>query len=265
MSPTANTTRTYDVVAMSFPIVYSPETDYDPNGLLYTLRVYQPLLEWAKQRWEDNDEYLPKLLRRSQLMETVVAGLPRFQRMREILSEGPQTNRYLLREFGEESEVHDRETRDAQGPPLSPHDRAIRQNYRSTVDDLVSALRELTRGRIVRLVEDPATLEQWRITWLVQLQDAERAIEAQLVKINSSWPALLTDYRQQYPQSPRSLSDKDIKRLLFNDHSPGNRGLGENTPAYDWFNPLKPIPLVRPLVLRACQGEELEIHFENSI
>ena len=35
---------TYDVVAVQFPIVYTHDGDHDPDGLLFTLRAYVPLL-----------------------------------------------------------------------------------------------------------------------------------------------------------------------------------------------------------------------------
>lgn len=285
MSPTRF--RTYHVVAMSFPIVYSLEGDHDPNGLLYTLRVYQPLLEWVRQQREKNGEYLTRMHRKTQLMETVVYAVPRFLEMRRILSEGPEKNRYLLKEFGGESEVLDREDRDAHSPRLEPHDRAIRQNYRATVDELISALKELTDGRISSLhpkaLQDPERLEEQqareahdvdeqilkqilgecRTSWLGQLEEAEGAVEGQLEEIRQGWPELLAWYRRQRPGS--QLRDKDIERLMFNDHSPGLLGQGERAPAYNRCNPLKPIPLVRPLVLRACRGEQVKVRFENSI
>jgi manganese oxidase len=39
----------------------------------------------------------------------------------------------------------------------------------------------------------------------------------------------------------------------------------QHTPAHEGLNPYAPHPLVRPLVLRACQGETVEIHFENQL
>ncbi|MEV7650236.1 multicopper oxidase domain-containing protein [Kocuria marina] len=283
--------RSYDVVAMSFPIVYSLEGDHDPNGLLYTLRTYVPLLKWVKHQRERNGRYLTTLHRRTQLMETVVYGLPRYLRMRGKLSEGPQQNHYLLSEFGDEAEVLEREKRDAHSPRRSPRDRAIRQNYRATVDQVVSALTELTGGKIRSLKPRELSgdhgygqkssennrfekdleerLQGWVASWTAQLDEAEAALERQLTEINRTWPELLDIYRTQCPGS--QLSDRDIQRLMFNDHTPlkdytsHSPGQGVEAPAYNRCNPLKPIPLVRPLVLRARRGEWLKVHFENEI
>lgn len=273
-----NRSRTYHVVAMSFPIVYSLEGDHDPNGMLCTLHVHEPLLRWVEEQRRRNGDYLTRVHRRIQLMETVVYAVPRFLEMRRILSEGPPRNRYLLRELGDESEVLDREDRGARGPRLAPHDRAMRQNYRATVDELVSALRELTGGRISTLRPKPPeipgrqTVDErvlrrilggWRTSWEAQLEEAERALEGQLEQIRRGWPELLTWYRQQRPGS--QLTDQDIERLMFNDRSAGLIGDGEHAPAYNRCNPLRPIPLVRPLVLRACRGEQVRVRFENGI
>ena len=45
--------RSYDVVAMSFPIVYTVDGDHDRDGLLFTLSAYEPLLTWAKNVWQE--------------------------------------------------------------------------------------------------------------------------------------------------------------------------------------------------------------------
>ena len=274
MLPIDNSFRTYDVVAMSFPIVYSLEGDHDPNGLLYTLRVYEPLLKWAKEQREKDDEYLPRIHRRSQLMETVVDGIPRYLRMRELLAQstedgtsldnGDEDVSYLLNDWGSDEEVFAREEHDARERRPTPNHRAIRQNYRATVDELVHALRELTEGRITRLVDDVDKLNEWRDDWSAQLKSAECGIHRRLKEINDQWPAMLEQYRRDRPGS--QLSDEDIERLLRNDHDAfKNWHMGKDAPKYAWFNPLRPIPLVRPLVLRARRGEELEVHFENSI
>ncbi|WP_336650377.1 multicopper oxidase domain-containing protein [Kocuria rosea] len=277
MLPIDNSFRTYDVVAMSFPIVYSVEGDHDPNGLLYTLRVYEPLLKWAKKQWEKDDEYLPKTHRRSQLMETVVDGIPRYVEMRKRLrrsgssgsplDSGHEDVRYLLKDLGSDEEVFAREEHDRQERRPHPNHLAIRQNYRATVDELVHALRELTDGQITRLVDDvagAAVLRHWQTKWSTQLNSAEAGIQQQLRQLNAEWPAMLAWYRAERPGS--QLSDLDIERLLRNDHdNPAEWRRGENAANFTWFNPLRPFPLVRPLVLRACRGEQLEVHFENSI
>ena len=299
-----NPDREYDVVALSFPIVYSLEGDHDPNGMLYTLRVYKPLLDWAKRQWEDNDEYLPKMHRKCQLMEVVADGIPRYKRMREILEQGPVGNHYLLQELGGESEVLDREIRDAHRPTPTPEQRAVRQNYRATVDELVTALRELTRGSVTHLSIDPQVLDGWRTKWLAQLEDAQRAVEKALLAVDARLKDELRRYAPDHgvlqerrdtalqerrkeagaaegsaedTELPRNCHDplveftrEEIERLLCNDHLPveeagAGQGQISKPTRYHRFNPLRPIPLVRPLVLRATLGQTVQVHFENEI
>ena len=52
---------------------------------------------------------------------------------------------------------------------------------------------------------------------------------------------------------------------MFNDHRHDVTGLGVDTPPYDRCNPLRPVPLVRPLVLRAHRGEHLTVRLRNDI
>ena len=65
----------YHVVALSMPIVYTREGDHDPNGLLFTLKAHEPLLRWARDRWEDHDGFLPRLHQRRQRIQLVVDNL----------------------------------------------------------------------------------------------------------------------------------------------------------------------------------------------
>ena len=164
MSNTNTTSRDYDVVALSFPIVYSLDGDHDPNGMLYTLRAYVPLLEWAREQWEHHDEFLPRMHRRRQLMQIVVDGLPRYAEMRRRLHAGNAQAHELLQELGDAEELGtlgERQETDDECCPSTAHDKATRQNYRATVEDLVLALGELTEGRITRLSADPLVRERW--------------------------------------------------------------------------------------------------------
>ena len=95
--------RSYDVVATSFPIVYNRDGDHDPNGMLYTLRCYVPLLDWVRAQWEDHEELLPALHRRAQLIQLVVDGLGRYAQMRELLAAGHEADRDLLADLGGET------------------------------------------------------------------------------------------------------------------------------------------------------------------
>ena len=261
MSNTNTTSRDYDVVALSFPIVYSLDGDHDPNGMLYTLRAYVPLLDWARDRWEQHGEYLPRMHRRRQLMQIVVDGLPRYAEMRRRLHAGSEQDRWLLDDLGDAGRPREDEDPDDGCCPSTPHDRATRQNYRATVDDLVLALDELTGGRTTRLSASPEVRAQWLQDWTTALADAERAIAERLRQIDQeldSWLGTLTP-----EHTP--LSREHVRRLLLNDHRDDVSALGAAAPPYDRFNPLRPVPLVRPLVLRACVGETVTVDFENQV
>ena len=97
---------TYDVVALQFPIVYSNDGDHDPDGLLYTLRAYVPLLDWARARWDDDDRFLPRMHERAQHLQLIVDGLDRYERMRERLTPGDPLLTYGL-DAGDLGEEHD--------------------------------------------------------------------------------------------------------------------------------------------------------------
>lgn len=67
----------YHVAAMSMPMVYTLDGDHDRDGLLFALDAHRPLLEWAKARWEEDGERLPRLHFRRQRAQLVVDGLDR--------------------------------------------------------------------------------------------------------------------------------------------------------------------------------------------
>lgn len=251
----------YHVVAMSFPLVYAADGDHDPNGMLYTLKAYEPLLKWVQERWEDNDEYLPVLHRRRQLMQIVVDGLPRFEQMRERLHDGDDADHRLLHELGGEEELLHRAERDARDCAPDAHTRAKRQNYRATVDDLVAALDELTRGSVTRLSPHPGVRRDWLRHWELQLDAAESAIAHRLREVDREFECFL----QGDEWRGADLTEEHVKRLLLNDHSFDASRFGTGAPPYDRCNPLKPLPLARPLVLRARRGETVQICFENRI
>jgi hypothetical protein len=259
--------RSYDVIALSFPIVYALEGDHDPNGMLYTLRVYERLLEWVKDQWKDHDEYLPRLHRKMQLMQVVVDGLPRYHQMRARLQAGDESDHELLHELGGEEELLHRHEKDACSSRSDPHAKATRQNYRATVDDLVTALTELTRGDVTRLSANPQVRQDWLEHWQLQLKEAEEAMAARLHEIDRQFECLVKKYPEdsKNSQDGQGLTQAHVRRLLLNDHNFDARKLGSAAPPYNRCNPLKPLPLARPLVLRACQGETVEVRFENKI
>lgn len=258
----------YDVVAMSLPIVYTVDGDHDPNGLLFTLERHRPMLQWLRREWQRGNEYLPRLHRRRQLMQIVVDGLWRYEEMRARLQTDDGEFDDLLDDLGgPEGERHRDHGVDANQAGIddrhgicgrggrNPRLRAIRQNYRATLDGVTGALAELTGGRIDALDPDPAVRARWRAEWQAQLVQADRAMEAALQRVDASLAAARTQWPAAF----------DWQRWLCNDHTPPNRGLGVAAPPYDRCNPLRPVPLVHPLVLRAYRNEELRVRLRNDI
>ena len=96
--------------------------------------------------------------------------------------------------------------------------------------------------------------------WTVQRDQADAAVEAWIVALNAD-PARRLDPAELEQQS--GVPAARIARLLLNDHSTAWTGTGAHR--YDRFNPLLPIPLVRPLVLRARVGEPIRVRVENQI
>ena len=144
----------YHVVAMSMPIVYTREGDHDPNGLLFTLKAHEPLLRWARDRWEDHDEFLPRLHERRQRLQLVVDNLGLLNLIVPRLRTGSDADRELLAELvrrehvggvpGPASDPDEDDDEDGSGRDgLPPHDRAVRQNVLRVVGDLRFALDEL--------------------------------------------------------------------------------------------------------------------------
>ncbi len=265
----------YDVVALSMPVVYNPDGDHDRNGMLYTLRAYRPLLRWARDRWEDDDEYLPRLHRKSILAAQVVDGLDRYERMRERVSAAGGPVRSLLEEYGGEGEVRRRDEMDGGTDVEIPdgltraHVLAVRQNYRDTVDEVVGALTELTSGRVDRLDPDPHVRRRWAAEWREVLEDVEEGIEQRLASMEPD--AGSGDHRrfdaealaERTGEPGERLTPDRVRRLLLNDLSPGARAAGATR--YDRFNPMKPLPLARPLVLRARLGDVVTVTLENQL
>ena len=89
----------YHVVALSMPIVYTREGDHDPNGLLFTLKAHEPLLRWARDRWEDHDGFLPRLHQRRQRIQLVVDNLGLLNLIVPRLRAGSDADRELLAEL----------------------------------------------------------------------------------------------------------------------------------------------------------------------
>lgn len=239
---------TYDVVALEFPIVYSDDGDHDPSGLLYTLRAYVPLLRFARARWEDDDAFLPRMHERAQWMQLVVDGLERYEMMRARLAAGDPLLEYGMRPLPRPDDERS-EPGDARG-----------QNLRATVREVLAALDRLSDGTITALAPAAATRAAWVAQHRAGLAAARTAIAERLAKLEVDDDAVLLDLART-----TGLPPARVRRLLLNDHRESVEGLAEHTPAYDRFNPLRPLPLARPLVLRAALGQRVDVRFENRI
>jgi hypothetical protein len=260
----------YDVVAMSFPIVYTKDGDHDPDGLLFTLRAYEPLLKWARDRWEDDGEALPRLHERRQWIQLVVDGLRRYEEMLTKLGAGPAEDRRLVYDLGAEADVEARGEASIEDPRAA----AVRQNFHATVDEIVAALAALTGGTVDRISPDPVVRASWLQQWKAALRDVDLAIAERLRRLDpvtagapgsAGAAAGPRRFDADALAAASGLTPERVRRLLLNDHRTDVSGLAEHTPPYDRFNPMRPIPLVRPLVLRACHGQEVEVRFENQI
>jgi manganese oxidase len=285
--------RAYHVVAFSMPIVYTLEGDHDPNGLAYVLQPISELLRWAKDRWNDSDRLLPRLHFRRQRAQLVVDGLERLDVMIDHLREGTISDRALLgellshEELAEDEDVTAAERID-RGARKHEDARAfaVRLNVQRQIDELNVALRDLEDidgpnswnkpvppGRDAELAEidrlDPLkpvrlvklTSEErmaWRQEWIAQVKLLDRAIEHWFISCEEDkWRRFNEDRLSTASGIPPAW----VKRLLLNDHQPGS----DRGQPYDRFNPMKPIPALRPLVLRCRKGETVKIEFENSL
>jgi manganese oxidase len=218
---------TYDVIALEFPVVYNLDGDHDRNGLIYTLRAYEPLLRFVRDRWEDDDEFLPRMHERAQWMQQLVDGLWRFEQMT------------------------------ARPAPATP---TQLQNFRQTADEIEAALDLLTDGQITTVDPDPLVRAGWDALYRESLAQTLAAIEERQRKLEADDHFAFQRLSQQ-----SGLSVARVRRLLLNDHKGDVTGLGASTPAFDRVNPLRPVPVVRPLVLRASLGQRVEVRFENQI
>lgn len=313
------TAHRYEIVAASIPIVYTGDGDHDPDGMVFVPRAYVPLLDWARDRWEDDDEQLPKLHHRRQRAQLVVDGLWRLEHQLDLLRHGPDEDQELLAELlrrehvPEYGEVEDRLSH---GPRRrSARAGAVRLNVIATLTELRVALADLAGGHVVaadaadggltaqpretpppdaeadadpstppdaeartaaepldpsdggRLLVSLTTAQRTRLRarWRGQLQLLDRAIARWFTQQDES-DARRLDVDALADAS--GLSCERIRRLLLNDHRMGAEAaarLGEHAPPYDRFNPMKPIPLLEPLVLRARLGEVVEVEVENSL
>ena len=284
--------REYHVVALSVPIVYNNDGDHDPDGMLFAPRAHAPLLRWMREQWEFGDGRLPRLHLRRQYAQIVVDAFDLLDRQLHGLRSGPDEDLELLAELLRRETVPsygEPEDRLSHGPRRRSHrPAAVRKHVEGTLDVLRNALSQLgdehPPGTVpdpgeeaaapgwepgLALVSlDPQTRQAWRDHWAHQLgllddaiaqwfdtfeKDADRRFDADRLQ------ALVLD------ETGVAIPAGRIRRLLLNDHrvrpTPGTPG----PHPFDRFNPMRPVPLVEPLVLRTRAGEELRVTVENSI
>jgi manganese oxidase len=283
--------REYQIVTFSIPIVYTLEGDHDPNGMAYVLKPIATLLQWAKERWNDGDRLLPRLHTRRQRAQLVIDGLERLDMMLDRLRRGGEEDQVLLAELirrEELPEYPEAEDRLSHGARFTTgRSMAVRLNVQNQIDELRIALTDLedidgpnswnnppppgedagaepeeldptTAPNAIRLVTlTSAQRWAWRAEWMAQAKLLDQAIDQWFTRCEDD-PDRRFDAQELSDTS--QIPKQWVERLLLNDHKPG-RDRGK---PYDRFNPMKPIPALRPLVLRCCQGETVEIKFENS-
>ncbi|KNX37972.1 hypothetical protein VV01_13715 [Luteipulveratus halotolerans] len=287
------------------PIVYDGDGDHDPDGLMFALQAHRPLLEWVRDRWEDDDERLPRLHRRRQLAQVVVDNLARLELMIERLRSGDDDDLRLLTDLLRREQVpeyDEPEDRLSHGPRRrSSNAGAVRTNVHRTLEELRLALTELSdtdglpqwRDLTHPPLEPEADAEDevdeesddgegtddedlplrvvglsrgqraaWRASWQEQIRILDDAIATCFERMESD-PERRFDAAALAEAS--GMPERRVRRLVLNDHRRGVSGRGELTPAYDRFNPMRPVPVVAPLVLRTHVGERVTVEVENQI
>jgi manganese oxidase len=279
--------RSYHVVAFSIPVVYTLEGDHDPNGMAYVLQPITRLLQWAKDRWNDGDRLLSRLHTRRQRAQLVIDGLERLDMMVDHLRHGTTDDRLLLADLIRQEEIPEypgTEDRLSHGVGhQGGRAMAVRLNLQRQIDDLRVALTDLQdmdgpnswnspvsyEGMMTGMdLENPqpirlvtltsAQRHVWREEWIAQSKLLNRAIEQWFTNCEADPDR---QFNAQNLSKESGIPEPWVKRLLLNDHQPGS----DRGKPCGRFNPMKPIPALRPLVLRCCQGEKVEIKFENSL
>lgn len=291
-------TTSYHVVALEIPVVYTPEGDHDPNGLIFAPKPHQPLLEWFRDQWEHGNDRLPGLHERRQRAQIVVDDLARLEQQLDRLLHGTDEDCELYAELirreavPEYGEAEDRLSHGSRR--RSHHAGAVQLHVDATLEELrvnLTALGDLEPPRPEGTPpppddeDDPAapgwepaepllvTLSTgqrtaWRTHWQAQLAMLDEAIAAWFTTFEGD-PARSFDadrLRQLViDETGADICADRISRLLLNDHTRDVTHLGADAPPYNRFNPMKPVPIIEPLVLRTHVGDPLEVKLENQI
>ncbi|WP_068433439.1 multicopper oxidase domain-containing protein [Piscicoccus intestinalis] len=120
--------------------------------------------------------------------------------------------------------------------------------------------------RLVTLT--PAERAALRAHWRGQLRLLDAAIAQWFARVESD-PARRFDAdrlaERVRERTGVGLPPERIARLLLNDHRVPPEHLGDQAPPYDRFNPMRPVPIVEPLVLRTRVDEPVTVHVRNSL
>ncbi len=273
--------RDYEVVAYSIPIVYTAEGDHDPNGMAFVLGPIKTLLAWAEKRWFDDDALLPRLHVKRQRAGLVIDGLERLDAMIERLRDGREEDRKLLAELIRKESLPNADDRDEteggrrRGADESPRAVAVRANVERQIGELKVALAELGDSGLQSWRADPpagqeaeeppfrlvtltaAQRHEWREHWIRQARLIDTAIAKWFEDVEADPNRNFEDANLP---AESGIPRKWVKRLLLNDYTTPDR-----SGPCDRFNPMKPIPALRPLVLRARKGERVRITVRNSL
>lgn len=174
--------------------------------------------------------------------------------------EGPTHWRTAVGPAGEEEDA-DGEA----GDVVAEEDETAPAEERETAAEVVEPTDEApeldpgTAPRPIRLVTlTSVQRHEWRRHWIAQAELLDRAIEQWFTTVAGD-PARRFNAARL---SARSGIDRLwVERLLLNDHAPGTN----RAQPFDRFNPMKPIPAMRPLVLRCKAGETVEITVTNRL
>ncbi len=114
----------------------------------------------------------------------------------------------------------------------------------------------------------PEQRDEWRDYWRRQLEILDDAI-AYWYKSFEKDPDRRFDAdrlaERVRAETGVEMRPERIARLLLNDHRVDPTDLGVAAGGYDRFNPMKPVPIIEPIVLRTHLGEELSVTVENSL
>ncbi|MGE4164167.1 MAG: multicopper oxidase domain-containing protein [Vicinamibacterales bacterium] len=259
--------RRYHLTAIELPILYTNDGNHDRDGLMFLPSEYLPLHDFIRSEWERDGYAARRCHDRQRRIEQILDAIDRRSLMLERCSASEQ--RTLSRYRGRPHHgvpPEERERRNPVGAIAQParRERARRrQNFDDCVDEIRMHLEEL-RQRSFAL---PINQKGWTALASGLRSELDQVRQARLVWFEQQ----CLDLAELEAKVNKALADQgivdhahtadDIARLLLNGWAPDAPQSGR----YTVFDPMRPCPLVEPLVVRACLGESVEIHLENKI